>query len=247
MFAGQPAAVRVLDQHFLGDADQRVVGLEHILGRKKRLVGRDKRQIQLIGQFEEPGFGAALDVHAVALHFDIEPSRKGLGQTRCQFARGIGLSVRQQGADRALGPTAQRDETLGMRFDGLQRHAGFGRILAFHIGLADQLQKIAIAAVVLDKKHQRPVLAPISPNGKLASDDRLNPRLCGGQRKLEGSEQVVRVGDGHGGHTSGTALLGQVLDPDCALRQRIRRVHAQVNEGVGKRIGDGGVWRIGHA
>ena len=53
MLGGYPAAVGIFDGDSLGDAEKRIVGLEHPTVGKKRLVGGDQRQVMAIGQIEK--------------------------------------------------------------------------------------------------------------------------------------------------------------------------------------------------
>ena len=60
MLGRQPAAVLGGDDLALGDADQRIMGGE-VVGRGEiGLVGGDQRQVELIGEIDQAGFGRAL-------------------------------------------------------------------------------------------------------------------------------------------------------------------------------------------
>ena len=90
----------------LGDADQRVVGLEHVGFEKKGLVGRDQRKVQHIGKFDQLRLGLALK--AVAHDLDIKPPGKGGRETPKQVLGHRRLAFRDQPPDRPRGPARKQ-------------------------------------------------------------------------------------------------------------------------------------------
>ena len=73
MLGAQPAPVVDRDIAPLGDADQRVMRLEIVARGEIGLVGRDERQVELVGELEQLRLDRALLRQAVALELDIEP------------------------------------------------------------------------------------------------------------------------------------------------------------------------------
>ena len=67
----------------------------------------------------------------------------------------------------------------------------------------------------------------------LRADDRLHAALGELLRKFERAEQVVRVGDRQRRHGVGLGELGQRLDGQRALAQRIGAVHVKMHEADG--------------
>ena len=72
MLGREPSTVVARDEPPLGDRKQRVVRLVVFGARKEGLVGRDQRQIELIGKIDDCRLGLALDVEAVALKRHVE-------------------------------------------------------------------------------------------------------------------------------------------------------------------------------
>jgi hypothetical protein len=56
------------------------MGFVVVGGGEERLVGRDQRQPFVVSEINQRALGAALDVEAVALQFDIEPVAEQLRQ-----------------------------------------------------------------------------------------------------------------------------------------------------------------------
>ena len=88
--------------------------LEIIAGREKRLVGRNQRQIELIGESDDPTLVLDVEV-AVPLNFDIEPVAKS-GFQECEPFGGLRLEAGDNGlVDRPGPPAGERDQTARMR------------------------------------------------------------------------------------------------------------------------------------
>jgi len=99
------------------------------------------------------------------------------------------------------------------------------RRLTREIGSADELQKVAIAPLVLHQQHDpvrigKAALRPaslrvaVAIKGDLAADDRLNARCGAGGRDLKRTEQIAGIGDRHRGHAFGLAQGDQLLCRD---------------------------------
>ena len=80
MLGREPAPFRLRDIGALGDAEQRIVRLEHALICEERLVGRDQGKAVAIGELEERAFDLVLDGQAMALQLDIEPPGEDAGK-----------------------------------------------------------------------------------------------------------------------------------------------------------------------
>ena len=95
------------------DAEQHVVRLVHRLLREMHVVGRDQRQVALVGEVDQRPFDPALLVLAVALQLDIEPALEQALKPVEHMGRCRRLAGGQQPADTAADATGQRDEPLG--------------------------------------------------------------------------------------------------------------------------------------
>ena len=106
----------------------------------------------------------------------------------------------------------------------------------------DQAHQVAVAGLVLRQEHDRgPRVVPLDGaqeggggvaeiDRRLRADDRLHARLGELLREFERAEQVVGVGDRHRRHRVGLGELGQRLDRQRPLAQRIGAVHVQMHE-----------------
>ena len=243
------AALGLADIAAAGDAEQRVMGLEHAAVGEENLVRRHQRQVMGVGEVEQFLLDALLGLLAVAHQLDIEPPGK---QRRELTQRGFGrfvLPLRQQPADTARRPGGERDQPVAMAVEQTHRHlrriAGRG----FQKGPADQFQQIAIAGLGLHQQHQlvglrlrhRPVGHGAAPlllprDGQLAGDDRLHARILGRQGEFQRAEQIAAIGDRHRRHALTAAEVDQLLDLDGAFGQRVGRMDAQMDE-IGVRHG----------
>ena len=105
-----PARLLLVDVGAVGDADQRVVGVVHRAVGEVHVVGRDERQVEVVGEADEPGLGRLLDRRArravlgVPLHLDVEPP----GEERRRAARRAPRPARRgrRGSARPSGPSA---------------------------------------------------------------------------------------------------------------------------------------------
>ena len=108
-----------------------------------------------------------------------------------------------------------------------------------------EAHQIAVAGLVLRQQHDRRArVVPLDPAQKggrrvaeidrrLRADDRLHPAFGELLREFERAEQVVGVGDRESRHGVGLGELGQRLDGERALAQRIGAVHVQMHEADG--------------
>ena len=112
MLRAQPSPVVDGDIATFGDADQRVMRLEVLLGGEIGLVGGDDRKVEIVGKTEQSGLDAPLLRQAVSLKLDIEP----VGEYRLQSFEPVpgklGVAFREGEVDHAFGPAGERDQAL---------------------------------------------------------------------------------------------------------------------------------------
>ena len=113
-----PAVLLLIDIGALGDADQRVMRLEHLFFRKINVVGRDQRQFHRIGHFNKTALGQAFGlgqtlVTRMALQFDVEAIRENPLEAVQVGLRRRALTRLQQHPDRTLRTSAETDDTFG--------------------------------------------------------------------------------------------------------------------------------------
>ena len=247
VLGGQTPALRLRYVGPLGDADEGVVGLVHFGVREKRLVGGQQGEIVVVGEADEIGFDSCLGFQSVALQLDVEPARKSRRQARQQIFRRRALPVGQQPSDRSLRAAAERDETVGVLGQGVHGHPRLLGALGFEVGLAQELQEVAVAGLVLHQKDEAvgsrrlgggghgPLSArAFNGDAELAADDGLHAGGGAGGGELQRPEQVVGVGDGDRRHGGVAAQRHQLVDAQGALQEGIGGVHAKMDEiGVG--------------
>ena len=245
MMPGHPPAVRISDRGALPDADQRVMGLVHVLVGEETLIGRDQRQILGIGQIDQLALDLVLVLKEMSLQFDVEPPRKQTCQT-VEHRRGIGLAARQEHApDSPFEPRRQGDQPVGHTGQIFDRDLRFLLAGALHIGPADDPHEVPVAGLGLHEQNQligRDVLAADdpqpapprlgrSPDLELDADDRLHPGLHGRDRKFQRAEQVAGIGHRDRRHRLGLRQLRQILRLNRPLGERVGAVDAQMDEG----------------
>ena len=152
MLAGQAAAVRLGERDALLDAEQHVMRLHVARIGKERIVGRDQRQIMRIGEIDEIALDALLIRHAVAHQLDIEPAGEERGERQQHRLGSWLLPLDQQPSHRAVGAAGQRQQPVAVLFEHGDVDLRLLATAGLEEGFADQLQKIAIAGLVL---HQQ--------------------------------------------------------------------------------------------
>ncbi len=208
------------------------------------LVGRRQRQAETICERDKLGLDQALAVEPMALDLDIEPGPESLGEALEAAFRQVAERPSQRPVDRPAGPAGQRDQALGV----FQRGEGKMRVVAL-LGIEpqsrDEAHEIAVAGLALRQEDDwgaRIVPLDATPEGRggigeidrhLRADDRLDAALGELLRKFERAEQIVGVGDRERRHGVGLGELGQRLDGQRALAQRIGAVHVQMHEADG--------------
>ena len=154
MLGRQLAPGAVGDEGALGDADQRVVGLEHPGVGEEGLVGRHQWHLVFIGEVEKPSLDPFLDLQPMARHLDIEPVREQLLEPGEPFTRPLVLVLGEKPADDAAGPAGQRDQPVRGAVEVVQLHPGDAAGLGVEIGLAEKLDQMVVAGLVLDQDDE---------------------------------------------------------------------------------------------
>jgi hypothetical protein len=104
--------VRLHDIGALGDADEGVMRLEHALVGEEHVVGRDQRQVERIGEVDEPALDAVFDVQPMPHQLDIEPAGEDAREPLQRGLCGVILTFRQQPPDGPGGAAGQGDQPL---------------------------------------------------------------------------------------------------------------------------------------
>ena len=167
------------------------------------VVGGDQRQIEALGQLDQPRLAIVLRLEVVALQLDVEPARKGV------FSRASSPSARPRLPWRSAlptgpsGPPEKQDQAGRELLQIDEAQLGRGADLAAEIGAAQELEQIAIARLVLHQNGQpggrgRPAVAALgllADHRQKAADDRLDAGRRGALAELERAEQIGPVGD----------------------------------------------------
>ena len=228
----------------LGDAEQRVMRLVVRGPAEIGLVGGDQGEAQTVGERDELRLDRALRVEPVALDLDIEPRAEDFREALEPALRQVAKPRSQRPVDRAAGAAGQRDEALRLleRREGNMRLVAVGRIEPER---RDEAHEILVAGLVLRQEHDRRariVALDAAQKGgrrivkidrRLGADDRLDAALGEFFGEFKRAEQIVGVGDRERRHRVGLGELGQRLDRQRALAQRIGAVHVQMHEADG--------------
>ena len=232
---GQAAAGRGLVHHrAFPDADQRVMGAEHLGLGEIHVVRRHQRQVQRIGEVDHPALAGQFRLHQlavvlhVALQFHIQPVAEHGGQI-AQVRFGIRhLARRHHQPQRPAGATGQADQPLGVL--AKLGHGHMGKLArGRHIQAGGQRHQVHPPLLALRQQHDRPAhRARVQRH--LAADDGLDALVHGLHRELQRGEQRVGVGQRDGRHPVPGGKARQLLDGDRALKQRMLGMTAQVDE-----------------
>ena len=152
MARGEAAPVLVLDVAVLRHAEQGVVGLVHLSGEEVDIVGRDQRQIELVGQRDQLRLDLLLFRKAVAHELDIEPVRKDLPESRQKLMCGLDLTVQEEAPDRAGGTARERQQSLRPRSQLVQGDERLAARAALNERFAGQRHQVAVAGLVLGEQ-----------------------------------------------------------------------------------------------
>ncbi len=239
---GELAPVGLAEHAPLGDAQQRVVGLVVVDGRKERLVGGDERDTLGIGEIDERGLDGALLGEAVALQLDIEPVAERLLE-RVQARSGeMRLAGEDRAIDRAVRTAGERDQPLGAAVE--PGPLDVRRLVAGMIeeGAGVEMQQVAVAGLGRGEQHEarhrgdrraaRPhlVFLVATVDRQRTADDRLDARARHLVGEFERAEHVVAVGEGQRRLMVGLGELGELGDRQRPLEQRVGRMHVEMNK-----------------
>ena len=250
----QAAAVVLIEIAALGNAQQRVVCLVVFRIPEIALVGRDERQILVVGDVDELRFDELLARDAMPLKLDIETIAEDVLELLHARCRDGTVVIRKGFVDRAVRTAGQYDQALGMlRYvadPGIRRLA----IARAHVGAARYLKQIAVTDLAHGEKREQAIAMRRWQCGKAGdartgsvdfleidseayAGDRLNAAARELVRELERAEQIVRVGQRERGKAELGRPLGQRADRQRAFEQRIGRMHFEVHErrGGGRR------------
>ncbi len=240
----QAPPVAVADQRAVADAQQHVLRLVIGGGGEIGLVARRQRQRMGVGEIDQVRLDGLFRFEVVPLQFDIESPVEQRGEAAKPRPRQIEQPVGQRAVDRPGRTAGQRDQAVGLA-ERVEPHMRVVAIGGRKPGLRGEPHQVAIARLVLGEQHERRARrARIEASARrgrrvaeIHGDLRADDRLDAGLRQLFGefqrAEQVVGVGDRQSRHLIGFGELGQRLDGQRALAQRIGGMDVQVHEADG--------------
>ncbi len=253
----QAAAIVLVEVTAFGNAEQRVVCLEVLAVGEVALVGRDERQVLVVGDIDELRLDGFLLGQAVALELDVEAVAEDVLERLNAGCRNRCVIIGDRLVDGAVRAARERDQPLGVRCDvgdlGVRRFA----IVRAHVGTARNLHEIAIAGLAHRKEGEQSIAMRrrqrgqtrdagagsvrfLEVDGEADADDRLDA----GTRELVGKfqrpEQIVGVGERDGRKAELGRAFCQCTDRQGAFEQRISRMHLEVHEGRGAGRGSRG-------
>ena len=207
-------------------------------------VGRDQGQADAVGESDELRLGRALAIEPMALDLDIEPRAENLAQALETTFGQVAKSCSQRPVDRPGGAAGERDEARAF-FQRGERKMRIVAVLGIEPQSRGEAHQMSVADLVLRQENDRRArivaLDPTPEGGgrvgeidrHLRADDRLHAAFGELLRKFERAEEVVGVGDRQRRHSVSLGELGQHLDGQRALAQRIGAVHVKMHEADG--------------
>ncbi|MCY1170735.1 hypothetical protein D9M73_108220 [compost metagenome] len=213
----------------IGDAQQRIVRLAEILRGEAARVGRDQRQIAVIGEIEQRRFGLAFDLVEPPGQLDIEP----VGEQRLQAIgisqRALRLILGEQPRQAAFAPGGEREQAVGMPLQ--RREIDMRREFQRPIKMRARHQYAQVAIAILILRIER---EPVdhrcggvrhvgAAHAQHRADHRLHPRRARGIAKRHRCVQAIAVGQGGGGKAQFLRALGNRLGLDRAVEHGVGR------------------------
>ena len=215
------------------------MGLE--IGRlaEEGLVGRDDRQVVVIGEPKQTGFDRGLVLALMTLDLDIEPVPKDRLQA-LQSCIGLRrLACTQGEVERPPRTAGQCDHVAVVGCEMVNARDGTAASRS-EAGLRHQLHQVAVAGFAGGqqddvRRHALDRLAPArvlvgEVDGELHAGDRLDAGARQFLGKFECAEQVVGVGQRHSRLAVTGRELGERADLDSAFEQRIARMDMEMDE-----------------
>ena len=157
-----PPRLLLVDVGAVGDADQRVVGVVHRAVGEMHVVGRDERQVEVVGEADEAGLGRLLERRCAARRSpDGAASRRraGRGRARRGARRAPGPAGRgPRGSAAPSGPSAppvRQIRPVGVGGERRERDVR-QRGAAVEVVERGELHQVAEAGLVLGEQHDRP-------------------------------------------------------------------------------------------
>ena len=256
MLAGEAAAIILDHVAPRPDAHQGVLRLVVVGCCEINLVGGNDRQRARVGQIEELALDLQLLPEPVALDLDVQAIAEGLLQTEQARPGVVLLALAQSAVDRAIGASRQDNQAvteLRKPLDVDMRHLLRGRIKERARG---ELHQILIAGGVAGQQRDHPGgiqsdLTGADARGsagfrvvpkmhlEAAANDRLHAHSADLVREFERTEQISRVRERNCEEIVRGSKLRKLGDGDCALQQRVGRVHLEVHKGGARSAGDG--------
>ena len=219
-----------------GDAQHRVMRLvERVVGEAAR-VGRDQRQIAIIGEIDKRGFGGLLHCIAAPRELDIKASGEKRFQPVGIAACMVMLAVGEHPGQRALARPGQRNQPVGAPGERVDRHIGRMLDRAVEMRHRHQRAEIGIADIVLriecqPVEHRLELAFMARPDDREEyAGDRLNPLRLARIGKGHGRIETVAVDQRDRRKAERARLLGDRLGLDRALQHGVGGKDAQRHE-----------------
>ena len=211
LLAGEFAhAAAVAEDFTFGNADARFMGLVVVGPQELDRVGGHHRQTEPRGQ-RHGGHDVALVVSpSGTLDFEVEAVREGTGQLQGQLGRAR-IIAREQHLPHRAGMGAREDDQPLMQL--LKPFPFHGGLVPHHVtrpGTRQQLAEVQITLLALDQQQQTGQaglqrrrtgsgLSPQALHHHVSTQQGLDARAARRLVELDGTEQVVEIGQRQGG------------------------------------------------
>ena len=212
LLAGEAAHPALVAQNFtLGNAHPRLMGLVVIGLQILHRVGGHHGQLQAGGQLHGFAHMEFIVGPAAALQLQIKPVRENSRPLQGHVTGALAVSLHQGLAHVAHLRARQGQQTLRALFQPSQAHhrLAFDRLMG--PGPGEQFTQVQIALLVLHQQQQSGqgrVFAPRGLHPHISANQGLDAFGLGRLVKLDGTKQIVQIGDGQ----RGLAIIGCGLD-----------------------------------
>ncbi len=219
------------------DAQQHVVGF-HVAGfQVVAVVGGDKGQPGVVGEFQQLFVQLVLFLQAVGLQFQVVVAGVD-GLVLAGDADGVVHGAPQQRARHLPGKAGgQGGDAARILAQQVHVHARLV-VEAVQEAVGHQLDQVVVAFGGARQQHQmvahpgqlRGLVRVVVRHVDLAADDRLYAELLAGIVEVDRAVKVAVVGDGGGGHAEVHRLGAEVLQADGPVEQAVFGMAVQMDE-----------------
>ncbi len=219
-------------------AEQDFVRVVVVLAEIMRVVGGDKRDVELFFQAEKIGVNLLLELKALVLDFKEEvAAAEDVLVLACGAPRALVVVLHQVLRKLAGEAAGEADESRGVLGKVLLRDAGLA-VEAVQRGFAGDADQVAVALLVFSKHEQGVIVVALRIGAvvllladvELAAENGLDALLLRGLKEMHGSIDVAVVGDGDRGLADVLHALDELVHIAGAVEEGKVSMEMEVGE-----------------